>query len=156
MTFAVTRDAWTVKRRDNNASNVAFEPQDGKVNHFTGRVMPDDYPKGNGTSALKLAQRGSEAVHGEANETAVEMKYRNQADVASGIMLHAGGYYEQAGKTKLAASEGCFGSVNPNKSPINPSNEHSNNILNSIINQANNSQSDKGENINNNSKKRRR
>ena len=144
MTFSVTRDAWTVERGSCNASNVAFEPKDGNVNHFTGKVMPNGYPQGNGTEALKLTQYGSEVVHAEANQSAVNMDYRNKSDVASGIMLHVGGYYNKSGNTQLAASEGCFGIVNPNNSPTNPSNEYSNNILNTIINQANSSQTDKG------------
>jgi hypothetical protein len=144
MTFSVTRDAWTVKQGDSKASNVAFEPKDGNLNHFTGKIMPKGYPPENGTEALKLNQYGSEVVHAEANQAAVDMDYRNKTDVASGIMLHVGGYYEKSGNTKLAASEGCFGIVNPNNSPTNPSNEYSNNILNSIINQANSSQTDNG------------
>jgi hypothetical protein len=144
MTFSVTRDAWTVERGNSNASNVAFEPKDGNVNHFTGKVMPNGYPQGNGTEALKLTQYGSEVVHAEANQTAVDMDYRSKTDVASGIMLHVGGYYNKSGNTQLAASEGCFGIVNPNNSPTNTSNEYSNNILNTIINRSNSSQTDKG------------
>jgi hypothetical protein len=144
MTFSVTHDAWTVEQGNSNASNVAFEPKDGNVNHYTGKVMSNGYPQGNGTTALKLTQRDSEVMHAEANEAAVNMDYRYKSDVASGIMLHVGGYYEKSGNTRLAASEGCFGIVNPNNSPTNTSNEYSNNILNTIINQANSSQTDKG------------
>lgn len=141
MSFSVTRDAWTVEQGNGNtASNVGFEPKDGDVNHFTGKVMPNGYPYGNDTESLKLTQYGSEVVHAEPNETSVKMGYRDKADVAKGIMLHVGGNYEKDGKNKVAASEGCFGIVNPNNSSSNQSNDYSNNILKAIINQANNSQ----------------
>lgn len=62
MEFSVTREAWTVEKGNSVASNVAFELKDGKV-------MKGGYPRGNGTEALKLTQKGSE----EANETSVKM-----------------------------------------------------------------------------------
>jgi len=93
MEFSVTRDAWTVEQGNSTASNVAFEPKDGNVNNFTGKVMNGGYPKGNGTEALKLTQIGSEVVHAEPNQTSVNMGYRNKDDVAAGVMIHVGGNF---------------------------------------------------------------
>lgn len=87
MEFSVTRDAWTVEQGSSVASNVSFEPKDGDVNHFTGKVINGSYPKGNGTESLKLAQRGSEVMHAEPNQTYVKMGYRKKADVAAGVMI---------------------------------------------------------------------
>jgi hypothetical protein len=145
MEFSVTRDAWTVESPGSNtASNVAFEPRDGNVNHFTGDVMPNGYPQGNGTTALKLTQYGSEVVHAEPNQTSVNMGYRNKADVAAGVMIHVGGNYEKGGQNRVAASEGCFGVCNPNNSSFNQSNTYSNNVLNKIQQQADKSQTNPG------------
>ncbi|ATL49590.1 hypothetical protein COR50_21765 [Chitinophaga caeni] len=93
MEFSVTRDAWTVEQGNSTASNVAFEPKDGNVNNFTGKVMNGGYPKGNGTEALKLTQKGSEVVHAEPNQTSVNMGCRNKDDVAAGVMIHVGGNF---------------------------------------------------------------
>lgn len=144
MEFSITRDAWTVEQGNTTASNVAFEPKDGDVNHFTGKVMPNGYPQGNGTEALKLTQYGSEVVHAEPNQTSVNMGYRDKADVAAGVMIHVGGNYEKNGKNRVAASEGCFGVCNPGNSSSNQSNNYSNNILNTIQDQANKSQTNPG------------
>gem|GEM_PF-2020843 len=145
MEFSITRDAWTVENPGSNtASNVAFEPKDGNVNHFTGKVMPNGYPQGNGTEALKLTQHNSEVVHAEPNQTSVNMGYRNKADVAAGVMIHVGGNYEKNGKNRVAASEGCFGICNPGNSSSNQSNTYSNNILNTIQQQADKSQTNPG------------
>ena len=137
MEFSVTRDAWSVTEQGSNvANNVAFEPKDGNINHFTGKVMADGYPQGNGTEALKLTQRGSEVVHAEANQNSVKIGYRDKADVASGVMIHVGGNYDKGGKNRIAASEGCFGICNPGNSSTKQSNSYSNNVLNLIQNQA--------------------
>ncbi len=144
MEFSITRDAWTVEQGNSTASNVAFEPKDGDVNHFTGKVMPNGYPQGNGTEALKLTQYGSEVVHAEPNHTSVNMGYRNKVDVAAGVMIHVGGNYDKNGKNRVAASEGCFGVCNPGNSSSNQSNTYSNNILNTIQGQANKSQTNPG------------
>jgi RHS repeat-associated protein len=148
MTFTVTRDAFAVRKSDAQSgkmTNVAFEPKDGEVNHFIAKVMPDGYPKGNGTLALKLTQNNSEVMHAEPNEASVELGYRQQSDVAAGVMLHVGGVYgHKDGSTSLAASEGCFGITNGSSSESNPSNGYSNSILSKIIHQANQSQTNKG------------
>ena len=145
MVFSVTRDGWTVTKDALNASNgsifessnTAFEPQDGDINHYTGIVMGNGYPEGNGTQALKLMQSGSEVMHAEPNQTSVDMGYRKSGiGVASGVMLHVGGNYSLGGKNRVAASEGCFGIVNINNSSINRSNSISNGFLTRIINQA--------------------
>ena len=144
MEFSVTRDTWTVEQGISTASNVAFESKDGNLNHFTGNVMNGGYPKGNGTEALKLIQKDSEVVHAEPNQTSVNMGYRNKSDNAKGIMVHVGGNYEYKGNNKVAASEGCFGICNPGNSSSKPSNSYSNNVLNTIQNQANKSQTNPG------------
>ena len=144
MSFEVTRDAWVQENGGPTAQNVAFEPKDGNINHFTGKVMNGGYPRGNGTEALKLTQRGSEVMHAEPNQTSVNLGYRNKADVAAGVMIHVGGNYTKGGKPRLAASEGCFGICNPGNSPSNPSNQHSNTVMNAIQAQANKSQTDPG------------
>lgn len=148
MSFSVTRDAFAVKQGDASngnmtMTNVAFEPKDGNVNHYTGKPM--EYPAGDGTQALKLTQYGSEVVHAEANDASVELGYRTKSDVAAGVMIHVGGVYEHAdGSTSCAASEGCFGVTDGTSSATNPSNDYSNKILNSIINQSNKSTTNKG------------
>lgn len=150
MTFSVTRDAYAVRPGDSKngtmtLTNVAFEPKDGNVNHYTAKVIPGGYPAGDGTKALKLTQRGSEVMHAEPNDASVELDYRKQNDVAAGVMIHVGGVYEHAnGTTSTAASEGCFGVTDGNSSDTNPSNTYSNNVLEKIINQANKSKTNKG------------
>ncbi|OQP48072.1 hypothetical protein A4H97_30020 [Niastella yeongjuensis] len=150
MTFSVTRDAYAVRLGDSkngtmNLTNVAFEPKDGNVNHYTAKVMPEGYPQGNGTKALKLTQYGSEVMHADANDASVELGYRKQNDVASGVMIHVGGTYEHAnGTTSMAASEGCFGVTYGTSSSTNPANDYSNNVLGKIIDQANKSKTNKG------------
>ena len=145
MEFSITRDAWTVPSSGSSeASNVAFEPKDGNINHYTGKVMANGYPQGNDTEALKLTQYGSEVMHAEPNETSVEMGYRDKADVASGVMIHVGGNYDKGGNNRIAASEGCFGICNAGNSSSNQSNTYSNTILNTIQEQANRSQTNPG------------
>ena len=150
MTFSVTRDAFAVKKGDAKnekmtLTNVAFEPKDGEINHYTAKVMPNDYPEGDGTKALKLTQYGSEVMHAEPNQASVDLEYRTKPDVASGVMIHIGGTYEHAdGTTSCAASEGCFGITDGRSSETNPSNDYSNTILNKVINQANKSKTSKG------------
>jgi len=66
-------------------------------------------------------------------------------DVAAGVMIHVGGVYEHAdGSTSCAASEGCFGVTDGTSSSTNPSNDYSNKVLNSIIDQSNKSTTNKG------------
>ena len=148
MSFSVTRDAFAVRSGDASngnmtMTNVAFEPKDGNVNHFTGKPM--EYPAGDGTKALKLTQYGSEVVHAEPNDASVELGYRTKSDVAAGVMIHVGGVYEHAdGSTSCAASEGCFGVTDGTSSSTNPSNDYSNKVLNSIIDQSNKSTTNKG------------
>ena len=143
MEFSVTRDAFTVRDGDRKGnhmilSNVAFEPKTEKDNHYTAEVI--EYPKGNGTTALKLKQHGSEVMHADPNNVSVEMEYRNKADVAAGVMMHVGGVYNLDGSKHYAASEGCFGITN---SDVLPSNNYTNDILNSIIKQSQKSRTNK-------------
>ena len=132
--FSVTRDAFTVRYGDRKGdklvlTNVAFEPK--KDNRYTASVI--EYPKDNGTKALKLKQNDSEVMYAEPNEVSVEMGYRRKSDVAAGVMMHVGGIYNLRGEEHYATSEGCFGITNSDKSP---SNIYSNNVLKSIIGQA--------------------
>ena len=145
ITFSVTRDAWVIESGGGStASNVGFEPKDGNINHFSGKIMSRGYPDGNGTEALKLTQSGSEVVHAESNNTAVNIGSRDKSDVAKGIMVHVGGNYERGGQNAVAASLGCFGIVNPNNSDTNQANSYSNNIINTAKNQAEKSQTNPG------------
>ena len=146
MSFMITRDAFTVLPGDDKGgsmtlTNTAFEPKDGNVNHYSAKEIQGGYPAGDGTTALKLTQKGSEVMHAESNES----PYRTKSDRATGIMIHVGGNYKHAdGSTTVAASEGCFGVSNNNNSASNPSNSVSNNVLGRIINQANKSQTNPG------------
>lgn len=146
MSFMITRDAYTVLPGDDNGgsltlTNTAFEPKDGNINHYTAKEIAGGYPKGDGTTALKLTQSDSEVVHAAPNES----PYRDKKDIAKGIMIHVGGNYKHAdGTTSVAASEGCFGVSNKNNSASNPSNSVSNNVLGRILNQAKKSQTNPG------------
>ena len=142
--FSVTRDAFIMRKGARNGkkivlSNVAYEPKNGKDNSYTTQVI--DYPKGNGTKALKLTQYGSEVIYADPNNISVEMEYRNKSDVAAGVMMHVGGIYNLNGKNHYAASEGCFGIANSDKFS---SNAYTNKILDSIINQSQKSKTNKG------------
>ena len=142
--FSVTRDAFIMRKGARNGkkivlSNVAYEPKNGKDNSYTAQVI--DYPKGNGTKALKLTQYGSEVIYADPNNISVEMEYRNKSDVAAEVMMHVGGIYNLNGKNHYAASEGCFGIANSDKFS---SNAYTNKILDSIINQSQKSKTNKG------------
>jgi len=136
MEFTVTRDAWEDVDGDGVARNTGFEPKDGKKNHYTAKEMPNGYPNGNGTEALKLTQYGSEEVHAAPNQTAADIGSRDKLSTAKGIMQHVGGNYEKGGKNSTAASLGCFGVCNPNNSATNQSNNYTNTVMNKIQNQA--------------------
>jgi len=143
--FAITRDAWVDPDGSGVARNVAFEPKDGNVNHYTGVDMKNGYPAGNGTDALKLTQKGSEVIHAEPNQTSVDMGYRKFGKgAAAGVMIHVGGNYENNGKNKVAASEGCFGVCNPGNSSSNQSNTYSNRVMDAIQSQAAKSKTNPG------------
>ena len=144
MEFSVTRDAFTVRKGDRNGnrlvlSNVAYEPKNEEDNRYTVQVI--EFPKGNGTKALKLKQHDSEVMYAAPNNVSVEMKYRNKSDVAAGVMMHVGGICNLNGKNHYAASEGCFGIANSDKFS---SNAYTNKILDSIINQSQKSKTNKG------------
>ena len=150
MTFMTTRDAFTVLPGDDKGnvltiSNTAFEPKDGNVNHYTAVVIPGGYPKGQGTTAFKLTQNGSEVMSAAPNESAAEAGTRTKSNVATGVMQHVGGnYIYKSGEKHLAASEGCFGVVNKGNSSTHPSNIVSNQVMNRIIKQTNKSKTNPG------------
>ena len=107
--------------------------------------MKNGYPAGNGTDALKLTQKGSEVIHAEPNQTSVDMGYRKFGKgAAAGVMIHVGGNYENNGKNKVAASEGCFGVCNPGNSSSNQSNTYSNRVMDAIQSQAAKSKTNPG------------
>lgn len=127
--FEVTRDAFAVKQSDYGAtelilSNFAFEPKNADIDNYSGKFM-EAYPykpDKNDTPAIKLTQYGSEVMHAHANQDAIDLGYRNKIDVAAGIMIHVGGYYNnETYGSVIAASEGCFGVVNSGNSQSNPS-----------------------------------
>lgn len=89
---------------------------------------------------MKLKQHGSEVMYATSNNVSVEMEYRNKSDVAAGVMMHVGGIYNLKGEYHYAASEGCFGITNSDKSS---SNDYTNKILDSIINQSRKSKTNK-------------
>ncbi len=149
MEFAVARDAFAVKPGNDNGttmemSNVSFEPKDGNKNHFTGKYMKA-YPEGNDTPAIKLTQKGSEVMHAEARPDAVDLKYRYKEDVASGVMIHVGGNYENENTgSSVSASEGCFGVCNKGNSASSTSDALTTKIMKAIKTQADNSKVDPG------------
>ena len=61
-------------------------------------VQVIEFPKGNGTKALKLKQHDSEVMYAAPNNVSVEMKYRNKSDVAAGVMMHVGGICNLMGR----------------------------------------------------------
>jgi hypothetical protein len=144
MEFSVTRDAWEDVDGDGVARNTGFEPKDGKINHYTANKMRNGFPEGNGTEALKLTQYGSEEVHADPNQTAVDIGSRDKLSTAKGIMIHVGGNYEKGGKNSVAASLGCFGVFNPKNSATNQSNNYTNDVMNAIQKQAANSTANPG------------
>lgn len=79
-------------------------------------------------------------MYATSNNVSVEMEYRNKSDVAAGVMMHVGGIYNLKGEYHYATSEGCFGITNSDKSS---SNDYTNKILDSIINQSRKSKTNK-------------
>jgi len=146
MTFFVIRDAWIAETCDSNiAHNIAYEPRSN--NKFTIEERYRDYPLGSGALAIKLFQDGSQVVHAEPNQAAVDMGSRSKGNIARarGIMVHIGGHYERGEEGMVvAASRGCFGIVNLDNSQTNPSNEYSNDMLDKIFKQADNSKTNNG------------
>ena len=120
---------------------MSFEPKDGKINHYSGKYMKI-YPKKNDTPAIKLTQKGSEVMHAESRPDALSLNYRSKKDIASGVMIHVGGNYdnEQHGKA-ISASEGCFGIVNNGNSQKNTSDKLTKEVINTVWKRAQNSKS---------------
>lgn len=140
-TFEVTRDAFAVKQSDYSPtqlvlSNFAFEPKEANKDWFEGRLM-EAYPYKpdvNDTPAIKLFQSGSQVMHAHPNQDAVDLGYRNQIDVAAGIMIHVGGHYNnETYGSSVAASEGCFGIVNSGNSQSNPSDPETIRVMEKIL-----------------------
>ncbi len=149
MEFAVTRDAWVSTLSDaenDNVSNASFEPKNANINHYTAINAYKEYPKesGSGVGALKLTQYGSEVLNAAPRDVSVQLGFRKSSEIASGVMLHVGGYYTAKDGLHLAASEGCMGICNVNNSKSNPSNKYAAKVINTIINQAKKSESNPG------------
>lgn len=158
--FGVTRDAFALtqanyissaKANGNGdgprlATNIAFEPANGKNNEYRGYVKVGGFPKNSPT--LYLANKGEDAGDIQLQSTyrpaAKELKFSSSATSASGVMLHIGGWYKTTQDFRLSASEACFGIVNPNNSKANPSNAETKSVIERIVSQADNSQTDKG------------
>lgn len=153
MEFGVTRDAFAVTKAGfgdgkgpRTASNVAFEPANGDNNTYKADNIESGYPSP-GSSALVLSQDGSKSMAAEPRSASVDLGYRTPGNKgkATGVMMHVGGYYTNSqGGANLGASEGCFGIINPGNSPSNPSNATTNNVIGTIVNQANKSKTNPG------------
>ena len=156
MEFGATRDAFTVTRDDyasayttngngpRTASNIAFEPAKGTSNVYDAHQKEGGYPKG--AAAMYLTTKdGSTDLPSSPKPAAKSAGYSKTGNTADGVMFHVGGNYKSAsGKPALAGSEACFGIVNTGNSPRNPSNAATNSVVNSIVVQANKSQTNPG------------
>ncbi|MBE9599477.1 hypothetical protein [Pedobacter sp. MC2016-24] len=159
MEFGATRDAFTVTR-DNyasaytangngdgprTASNIAFEPAKGSSNVYEGHQKEGGYPKGAAEAMYLTTQSGSTDLPSSPRPAAKAAGYSKTGNTADGVMFHVGGNYTSAGgKPTLAGSEACFGIVNSGNSPKNPSNAATNSFINSVVGQANKSQTNPG------------
>lgn len=160
MEFGVTRDAFSVSKgsyadaymKNGNgdgprtASNIAFEPQAGSDNSYEGHQQEGGYPKGAAAAMYLTTDDGSTKLPSAPRPGAVAGGYSKDANSATGVLFHVGGWYDNAkGNPSLAASEACFGIVNPGNSKTNPSNNTVNSVLGSIFAQAAKSQNNPGQ-----------
>lgn len=124
--YNVTRDSWYSRGviKDNwgpnddiELSNRCFEPLNENANLFS--TVPSAYPPGAGLDALALRQNKSDELkavpHTKRMQTDVNGKsiddVRKDLGIASGVMIHIGGWFNNGSKDKLAGSYGCFGIV---------------------------------------------
>ncbi|MCU7618753.1 hypothetical protein NZ698_16275 [Chryseobacterium sp. PBS4-4] len=126
--YSVTRDSWYSRgvindnwgvNDDIELSNRCFEPANGNINLYS--TTPTAYPPGAGVDALALRQNNSEKLNAVPHTTRMQTfvngdpidEPRADLSIATGVMIHVGGWYSNGSKNKLAGSYGCFG-VTPN------------------------------------------
>lgn len=123
-TFGVTRDSWYSRGIVNDGfifddielTNRCFEPRDADINLYS--TVPLEYPV-KGLDAFALRQYGKEQLaaepHSKRMNTFVDGTpiddARSNLDIAEGVMIHIGGYYDNGITKKLAGSYGCFGFI---------------------------------------------
>ena len=130
-TYNVTRDAWfsrgiiggySWKINDNDIElvNLWFEPANANVNLYY--LIPLPYQ---GAEAYALRQRDLKGkledyqLKAEPHEIKMQQdpkgnkfnEARKNPDIAEGVMLHMGGWYNNGDEDRLGASLGCFGFV---------------------------------------------
>ncbi|MFC1226726.1 DUF6443 domain-containing protein [Pedobacter sp. BG31] len=127
------------------ATNMGFQPATGSSNIYQAQKTDSEVPKGSGLPALMLTQNGSTKLPSADRSAAVQAGVPDASKKgANGIEFHVGGYYKYQGKTTLSMAYGCFGIVNKDNSPSNPSNVTVKNVLGTIIDQSNKSQTNPG------------
>ena len=91
--------SWLGGDESYNVTNTSFEPRgDNKY-----KLVPTT-TAGEGAYALRTKSGGKE-LPAEPNNS----PFRNEADVATGVMIHVGGVYTAPdGSTRTTGSEGCF------------------------------------------------
>lgn len=123
--YNVTRDSWynrgliqrnLIRSNKHELSNRCFEPADANVNLYA--TVPTAYPL-KGLDAYALRQKGSERIkavsHTNKMNTFVDGTpiddARDDLSIASGVMIHIGGWYSKGSGNALAGSYGCFGVI---------------------------------------------
>jgi hypothetical protein len=125
--YNVTRDSWYCRGvltnnwgwddDDIELANRCFEPADGNINLYS--TVGTAYPPGAGVDALALRQNKSEELaavpHTKRMQTVVNGHpiddARKNLSIATGVMIHIGGWYNKGSKNKLGGSYGCFGLI---------------------------------------------
>lgn len=165
--YNVTRDSWysrglvddsgAVKKLE--LSNRCFEPVEDVINFYS--IVTTSYPC-EGLEAFALRENNSQKLqavpHTKRMETFVDGQSidgaRKNPGIATGVMIHIGGWYKNDDKLKLAGSYGCFAVIpkvqvsktqeEANKLRINsgyekyePSNESYNKMIKYILKKAN-------------------
>ena len=125
--YGVTRDSWYSRGEiksdwtddDYELTNRHFEPDNGNVNLFS--TIPLNY---HGIDAFSLRQKinkdtsklnaepHTEKMNTKANGKFID-DYRENLSIATGVMIHIGGYYHNVdyNKDRLGGSYGCFGFI---------------------------------------------
>ena len=121
-TYNVTRDGWYNLGPKNGVDgelkfeNRAFEPQKDGITYT---AVLFDYKDAGNTPALALRQNGSSKLdatpltsHTYTDGTPLKADVdRKEEGVASGVMIHIGGWYDNLVTVKLAGAYGCMGVV---------------------------------------------
>lgn len=93
-----------------NVINTAFEPA---TQHAEYNLIPLAYPPGTNLEAYAFrTKEGSERLPAIPNESS----QRKDKNIATGVMIHVGGFYERPGfaQNPLVGSWGCFGVISGN------------------------------------------